>query len=171
MSPSDFSDLPFPVFHLVIPASSRIFRELKSPGFLIHEDRDILGLSTHEVYPSVRLPGRTVVSYSAFSPLSRLLVVAVKKLQQPATGTVIFCGTLCRQRMVNAVSFPLGSMALCVVPTFLHVFNHGDRTNCCTAKLQIIREFWVLLHPQLLLAVFRRGVRQNPIHERSEHRQ
>jgi len=55
-SPADFSDLP-------LPGSGD---PGEPPGGLY--PRDIRGLSTHEVYPSGRSPGRNVVSYTTFSP-------------------------------------------------------------------------------------------------------
>src|SRR5512133_2957948 len=96
LSPGGFSDLPLPV-PLAGPGRAARFRR----------PRNILGLSTHEVYPDRLLPACRVVSYTAFSPLPRFPVA------------VILCGTLCDGGLYIPRPFPLGSMALCVVPTFL----------------------------------------------------
>ena len=58
------------------------------------------------------LPQNSVSSYLTFSPLS--------------LPTVIFCGTIC---LLLRTAFLLGSMVLCVVPTFLSGFHRSDRTS------------------------------------------
>jgi hypothetical protein len=96
LSPDGFSDLPLPVPFAGIRRATRFRRP-----------RNILGLSTHEVYPNLLLPEGSVVSYTAFSPLPRSPVA------------VLFCGTVCFRGLCIPGPFPLGSMVLCVVPTFL----------------------------------------------------
>jgi len=63
----------------------------------------IFGFATHKVYPSAMLPQRTVGSYPTFSPLPRMGRLFSAALAVLARGK----------------AFPLGSMVLFVVPTFL----------------------------------------------------
>jgi len=77
---------------------------------------DIFGLSTHKVYPMLWLPKARAGSYPAFSPLPRYkswrLFSAVLAVTRPKAGT-----------------FPLGSMVLCVVRTFLYGKNLPQRQS------------------------------------------
>ena len=89
---------------------------------------DILGLSTHKVYPFDLSLNQIVSSYLTFSPLPfarRLFSVAlaVKFLQ---------------------LAYPLGSMMLCVARTFLSNFTSSDRTMPHLS-------FFILFEPHLLL--------------------
>ncbi len=91
-----------------------------STGSLILADRDIHGLSTHKVYPPGMSPHRDVSSYLTFSPLPR------------QTRGGYFLWHLLLPGSLPPGTFPLGSMAPCVVPTFLTANNlQRDRKNCC----------------------------------------
>ena len=70
-------------------------------------DRNIFGLATHKVYPLAVSPRRTVGSYPTFSPLPRL------------SRGGYFLWHLLFIPAKAGIPFPLGSMAPCVVPTFL----------------------------------------------------
>jgi hypothetical protein len=111
LSPGGFIDLPLPVPFSGTRRATRFRRT-----------RNILGLSTHEVYPDRMLPPGPVVSYTAFSPLPRSPVA------------VVFCGTVCDRGLYIPGPFPLGSMVLCVVPTFLPGIAAGTTER--TAALQ-----------------------------------
>lgn len=102
LSPDGFSDLPLPA---PLAGTGRATR--------LRRVRNILGLSTHEVYPNRLSPAGPVVSYTAFSPLPR------------SPGAVVFCGTICFRGLYIRRTFPLGSMALFVVPTFLPGITAG----------------------------------------------
>jgi len=100
---------------------------------------DILGLSTHKVYPFDLSLNQIVSSYLTFSPLPfarRLFSVAlaVKFLQ---------------------LAYPLGSMMLCVARTFLSNFTSSDRTMphlsfflfflscvCCSFSCYFIKKYF-----------------------------
>jgi len=79
-------------------------------------------------------PPRRVSSYLTFSPLpSEALAkegLKLRSLTKTPKSAVIFCGTCCSSRNCGK-TFLLGSMAPCVVPTFLtgNKCRH-DRTDC-----------------------------------------
>jgi hypothetical protein len=76
-------------------------------------DRNIFGLATHKVYPHPVSPRCTVGSYPTFSPLPRL-----------SRGGYFLWHFLFIPAKAG-IPFPLGSMAPCVVPTFLTRLTAG----------------------------------------------
>ena len=80
--------------------------------------RDIFDLATHKVYPDAMSPQHPVGSYPTFSPL-----LACQSRRQRLFSVALAVSPVARE------SFPLGSMVLCVVPTFLPGFTRGDKAD------------------------------------------
>jgi hypothetical protein len=91
----------FPGIHAGSMMSVNAFQESVCP------DRNIFGLATHKVYPHPVSPRCTVGSYPTFSPLPRL----------GRGGNFLWHFLFIPAKA--GIPFPLGSMAPCVVPTFL----------------------------------------------------
>ena len=54
---------------------------------------------------------------------------------------VIFCGTVCPPGLCIRKAFPLGSMVLCVVPTFLRAKGAAIEQTAVAAKVQIPADY------------------------------
>ena len=69
--------------------------------------------------------------------MDRELLPRVFTLTPGFPGAVIFCGTVCLSGICILKAFPLGSMVLCVVPTFLRARGAAIERTAVGAKVQI----------------------------------
>ena len=67
----------------------------------------------------------------------RELLPRVFTLSPGFPEVVIFCGTFCPSGLYIRKAFPLGSMVLCVVPTFLRAMGAAIEQTAVGAKVQI----------------------------------
>jgi hypothetical protein len=66
----------------------------------------------------------------------RELLPRVFTLTPEYSGAVIFCGTFCPPGLYIRKAFLLGSMVLCVVPTFLRANGAAIERTAVAAKVQ-----------------------------------
>ena len=81
--------------------------------------------------------------------MDRELLPRVFTLTPEYPGAVLFCGTFCPSGLCIRKAFPLGSMVLCVVPTFLRTNGTAIERTAVGAKVQIPHDYRNLCRPIL----------------------